>query len=196
MLKDRVRRIATLLLALAALPAAAEPWRLESADDIELHLFNMSAAEVERVAEPSCGMFADYDGHRFVQGDHVRSLGKSKKPTWESTARCSRTYCLQTPAWHWSGDTAAPGGGATRSCFVLNMASTYKYTCTRGHDPACHQRRHWFDIAPAPSGLDQEPFSPIAGQNNELQSGRYKVTLQKTGALVIADRGTSYRKAP
>ncbi|WP_395825722.1 hypothetical protein [Elstera sp.] len=173
------RALATLMLTLIA----GTVWA-----DEPITLFNLSAAEVERVKADSCDAFSDKDDFPFVASDKVRTLGAATKPTWTSEKSCTRAYCLTTPDWR----SSRPEG---RSCFELMVKSKYANLCTRSYNPAsCDQYTYVYQLTPADS-VGEKPV-PISGATNELQTARYRISLMKTGAIVVADIGLSYRKKP
>lgn len=165
-----------LLLLFAALPAWAEQ---------QITLFNLSAAEVERTEAPRCRVFSDQDTFAFVASDRVRTLGAAQNPTWEKEESCKRIYCLKSPSWQ----ANRPEG---MSCFTLTISSIYKYICTRGHEPSCHQRTYKMTLGPAPSSGPTP--TAVSGEANVLETPLYRISLQKSGAIILADVGRSYRK--
>ncbi len=156
--------------------------------DESITLFNLSAAEVERVDAPHCGAFSDKDAFPFVASDKVRALGAAIKPTWTTEQSCTRSYCLTTPDWRSSQREG-------RSCFKLTVKSKYANLCTRSYNPSsCDQYTYTYQLTPADS-VGETPV-PISGTTNEVQTARYRISLMKTGAIVVADVGLSYRKKP
>lgn len=168
--------LGTLLLLFAAFPAWAEQ---------QITLFNLSAAEVERTEAPRCRVFTDKDTYAFVASDRVRTLGVAQNPTWEKEESCERRYCLKAQPWQ----ANRPEG---MSCFTLTVSSTYKYVCTRGAGADCHQRTYKMTLRPAPSSGPTP--TAISGEVNALETPHYRISLLKSGAIIIADVGRSYRE--
>lgn len=170
--------LGALLLLLAAAPAGAEK---------SITIFNLSAAEVERVEAKTCKAFTDKDAFPYVASDKVRALGTAPQPNWDREESCQRVYCLTAPDWQ----VNRPEG---RSCFTLSIKSVSHYRCTRGFDASCYEYTYTLTLTPAPSS-GAAP-TPISGETNALKTARYRISLLKTGAIIIADIGPSYRKMP